>query len=57
MERTHGASVGVSGLDGGSGISIRVGVAMLIVLLLDCAEFVSVGFDNSGVETCRWEDE
>lgn len=25
---THGASVGVSGLEGGSGISIRVGVAI-----------------------------
>jgi hypothetical protein len=31
--RTHGASVGVSGLEGGSGMSIRVGVA--IALLLD----------------------
>ena len=27
--RAHGASVGVSGLEGGSGISIKVGVAML----------------------------
>jgi hypothetical protein len=26
--RAHGASVGVSGLDGGSGISIKVGVAI-----------------------------
>jgi hypothetical protein len=26
---THGASVGVSGLDGGSGMPMRVGVAML----------------------------
>jgi hypothetical protein len=25
---THGASVGVSGLEGGSGMSIRVGVAI-----------------------------
>jgi hypothetical protein len=31
LGKTHGASVGVSGLDGGSGISIRVGVAISMV--------------------------
>ena len=28
LRKAHGASVGVSGLEGGSGISIRVGVAI-----------------------------
>ena len=28
LKKAHGASVGVSGLEGGSGISIRVGVAI-----------------------------
>jgi hypothetical protein len=32
MWKTYGASVGVSGLEGGSGISIKVGVAMLLLL-------------------------
>lgn len=32
FERTHGASVGVSGLEGGSGISIKVGVAIVLLL-------------------------
>ena len=31
---THGASVGVSGLDGGSGMPIKVGVAMLCVVVV-----------------------
>jgi hypothetical protein len=29
LGKAHGASVGVSGFEGGSGISIRVGVAIL----------------------------
>jgi len=33
---TYGASVGVSGLDGGSGRSISVGVFILMVLDLSC---------------------
>ena len=35
LGKTHGASVGVSGLDGGSGISIKVGVAILIVTCVE----------------------